>query len=1418
MEKLPGTWVRSAVVCVLALALAAGCSSSNHANPQPGVGGAAGSSLPAAGGGPSVDAGVDSTQNDAVPDAPTSGTTPVKLVFGPPVLNMTEGQSMPGTLMVGLDQEWSTAITVTITSSNPNVATVIQDSVTFPPMTMTAKPVQIIAPVDDDTISNTTTIVATAVETGAATVTVNVDDPDVQSLLPLPTKISMTEGRTETLSVRLAKKPASAIVVTLASSDAAKVTVDTAMLTFNAANYSIPQSVTLSALKDDDANSEHVAITLTPTGNIQGLSVPVDVTDVDAVNLDVTPSSLTLEERANMPGKIMVALTKAPPNDMNVQVVSSNMAKVTVTPGLLTFTAANFATPQEVTVAAVPDNDGHDEAEKITFTATALSPAPEPRDVAVKVHDSDSQSIVVSPATVSLVEGGTGMLTVQLALQPDGDTTVNVYSQNPDKLQLVPPVLHFNATNYNVPQTVTVSALQDDDLADGDVNITLIASAAASVTATAHIRDDDHQAIQLVPAGGGSSLVMQEGASSALGVRLAFRPANGATVTLAASTRTGPDKLSVTPTQVVFSGADYAVPKFVTLSALHLPDMIDIQAAVTASEGDSMDVTLPVTILDVDTQNLLVDTDAITVTEGGGVAGAAASFTVKLALQPPVPVAPVFTLSPSLTGKVALNSTACASLSGAGAMTTGCAVTVTPLVDNDIRKESGTVTISAPGLTPRTIAVTVTDTDTQGLTMVPASIAAIPEGMTGTFMVGLKANPIDPVTVSVLSGDPAHFTVSPATLAFTSANFAAGLAVTVTALDDNDMASFTSSVSVQGAGAGATDPATANVDVSSTNTDVQAIVVSPGPSLTMLEGSMAQLGVRLAYRPVAGEVVTLTSANPALLQFGGTASTTVTFDSTAAYSTNQFVTLTSIKDSNMVDDVVNVTASSSLAATPPPAAEVVTISDVDVLNFKLSSLAPVSVTEGTSTPAMITVGLTVSPALPVAVTVTSSIPSSSLTASFLPGPSVSGGNCTLTSVTSTCVLAVAAVEDANGLAESGSITIAGGPATIASQSIAVSTVDNDMQGLDITPLLSPTNMPITSIHERASGGVNRATFTVALHTQPAAPVTVNVQAIPDATDGIALSTTGMAPAPGSGVPVSLTFTPDDYGVRTVTVTGVPDNDLRTDPFSIRVTAPGLGVTDAFVNVTEIDDDTQHIIITPMASGSCPMTASTTDDGTSVYALTSLAEGSSMSRGFCVSLQYQPLSNTVVNVAVTPSPLLFETASTTGLSFSTLSGVPGGYDRPQPLSVMAGTDLDAAPEAGEINLSSSGFAATRKVTITVTDPNVSTQVLNFVGLDGSNSISIPKGTMSSDVSVWIPFDPISPTQVVCTAASPVSISTPLTFTGGASGTWGSATTAQALTIIVGNGSGGGTQTVTVTCSTSGAMPSIPSATFTVNATP
>src|SRR6185369_17260985 len=152
-----------------------------------------------------------------LPDVPEVGSTSIRLSLSPATVMVTEGAMVPGMFSVSLTAPFSQPITVTVISANPNVATVFPETVTFAAMKTGPEMVQVTAPVDDDTMDNSTTLVLSSPETGPAFVTVNVDDPDVQGLLVSPTRVSMTEGRTEALNVRLAKKPASSVVVTLTS-------------------------------------------------------------------------------------------------------------------------------------------------------------------------------------------------------------------------------------------------------------------------------------------------------------------------------------------------------------------------------------------------------------------------------------------------------------------------------------------------------------------------------------------------------------------------------------------------------------------------------------------------------------------------------------------------------------------------------------------------------------------------------------------------------------------------------------------------------------------------------------------------------------------------------------------------------------------------------------------------------------------------------------------------------------------------------------------------------------------------------------------------------------------------------------------------------------------------------------------------
>jgi hypothetical protein len=1331
--------------------------------------------------------------------------TPVRVMATPGILTMDENTSAPMTIKVSLTMPWSEDITLSV-SSNANVAALMSESLVFRAGETGPKTILVSAPPDDDTVDNTTDIIISSKDTGSAIVKVNVHDIDVQGIRTSATKLTLTEGNTESLGVRLYKRPASAVVVTLTSSDPTKLIFDQSKLTFDASNYSVFQPVAITPPKDDDALNEHLTIKLSATGNLQDVPVSADVSDIDAVNFDISPTMVNLLENGP-PGSIKVALTKAPPSDVTVTVKSTDEGAATVSPATLTFTTADYATPRTVSVTPVADNDTKYEDLSVMLSATGITPAPADRPVGVTVKDTDKQALVVSAPTVVVYEGFTTTFKVRMALQPDANTTVTVFSQDGSKVTIQSPTLYFNPSNYAEPQTVTITAPQDDDLANDEVKISLIGNGIDPVIVTATVMDDDHQAIILDPA---AMLVAQESrpngpaSKATVGVRLAFRPTNALTVDLKSSdpTRLVPGSSM----SLILLPNNFNIPQFVAFTAAHDDDTMDNSSTITASAPDVPDQTLKVTIVDTDVQNFDIATTSIALMES--------------IRTPPAPAAMSQTLLVKLTGqpvadvKVSFASTLPASKLSVPAScvihpatwTDGCAVVVSAVADDDGRSESGTITVSGiaddKALTPRTVAVSIKDNDIQKLLVSTTTLTKIEEGKTGLFKVSLDLNPIDPVTISLFSSDPVHFSV-PTSVNLTKDNFAAGVDVVVAALDDQEMADHVGTITVQGASAGDM----AQVAVSEGNNDQQLIIITPGPNLTMLELGTAQIGVRLAYRPVASEAVGLKAVTASK---GNTESTkiriatpTVTFDASHDYATNQYVTLTAPKDYDMGDQTVYLDASSTVAGTLG-AEDTITITDIDVLNFVLTPSTLADVPEG----GMVTfdVALTVKPkaagGLPVQVNVDPPSVAGSIQASF------AGGPCVLTdamAMGSHCTVQVRALQDANADREMATITVSSSAGGITPQSLSIATRDDETQALMVMALGS------SMIHESRTDDPavpHSTTFTVRLAAQPKSQTTVKVSVSPPTSDGISVYA---APAPAAdgaeaATFATVTFQPSDWSNpadptsgpdRSIVIRGFKDFDLRTDPFSIRVQADTISVPDQFLSLSEIDDDKQAFVVSKY-NGGCPVPTAGSPVMDVPGPLDQVDEGETTR--FCLNLAYQPLSNTTVDI-VAASPYLMVTPS---LTFSTL-----GYGTPQTVTVVTMKDPDANMEDRLIQLSSSGFATTRTVTLPVNDKDKQALILSgasimdlmtTTGTYENWGITITKdgvGDTTVMPTIKLQTDPgtKSPVMITCASSNAASVSTTQTsysFTSGASGTWPAP---QAMTIKVAASAAAGTYTIT-----------------------
>ena len=103
-----------------------------------------------------------------------------------------------------------------------------------------------------------------------------------------------------------------------------------------------------------------------------------------------------------------------------------------------------------------------------------------------------SQQLMVSVNQIEVSEGQSGTVTARLAVAPSGTETVTAQLTFADaSIQISPTTLAFDATNWDVPQPITVLAGQDADKRDEGGKIDLALGAQAPVSVLVTTRDDD---------------------------------------------------------------------------------------------------------------------------------------------------------------------------------------------------------------------------------------------------------------------------------------------------------------------------------------------------------------------------------------------------------------------------------------------------------------------------------------------------------------------------------------------------------------------------------------------------------------------------------------------------------------------------------------------------------------------------------------------------------------------------------------------------------------------------------------------------------------------------------------------------------------------------------------------------------------
>jgi hypothetical protein len=305
------------------------------------------------------------------------------------------------------------------------------------------------------------------------------------------------------------------------------------------------------------------------------------------LTLVLAPASATVGEGATT--TVDVHLSRAPAGDVTVTVApaAGSSGIVAASPATLTFTPANWNTPQSVTVTGVNDDDLADEAGAVLFSAAGIETA----QASWTVLDDDTQLIQASPVSVTVTEGSTTTFGVRLAFQPAGDVTVSVGSADTTVATVSSSSLVFTPSNWATPQNVTVNGIEDVDLANESVVISLTSTGLTSKSVTTTVSDNDVQAVKASAA----NKSIFEGSTTTVGITLAYQPATNTTVTCSSSPS---GSVGVSPSTLTFTPSNYFTPQNITLTGIVDGDQVDDEATVTCSATAASSATIAVIVIE----------------------------------------------------------------------------------------------------------------------------------------------------------------------------------------------------------------------------------------------------------------------------------------------------------------------------------------------------------------------------------------------------------------------------------------------------------------------------------------------------------------------------------------------------------------------------------------------------------------------------------------------------------------------------------------------------------------------------------------------------------------------------------------------------------------------------------------------------
>jgi len=305
-----------------------------------------------------------------------------------------------------------------------------------------------------------------------------------------PASVSENSPETAEFSIVLTSQPLNNVYVDIINNDSTEKTLSTVSLTFTNSNWNVSQTITISSeddtLIDGDQNTS-ITAQINAASDPAFLALAPENRSVTTIDDDIGDFVLS-EVNGNLKEELplnsvsfTVTLTAEPSSDVTIDFISNDLSEATIINSSITFSSLNWNIPQTVNLQSVDDLIFDDNQTTIITGSVSSSSdisftGAEDKTVEVITEDNEEVGVIVNVLdNLTSESSDTGSFEIYLDTEPIAEVFIDLSSSNEQEGILATPVISFNSSNWNIPQNVIVTGIDDaPPVSDGAIDYVIV--------------------------------------------------------------------------------------------------------------------------------------------------------------------------------------------------------------------------------------------------------------------------------------------------------------------------------------------------------------------------------------------------------------------------------------------------------------------------------------------------------------------------------------------------------------------------------------------------------------------------------------------------------------------------------------------------------------------------------------------------------------------------------------------------------------------------------------------------------------------------------------------------------------------------------------------------------------------------------